>query len=288
MRVRLGLVAASLVAAGLPLVAGVSPVCAGEGARAALVVDTGEAAYRYCVALPTDEVSGIDVIELAGEQHGLSYRLGYGGEAVCMLAGVGAEGDDCFSEYPEFWGYWRGEGSGGWAWSSTGAGSTTVGDGDIEGWSWGSGDGPESHQAPPRTTYAAVCPAPAASADPGDDRSPRPARPDDTDDTDDTGGAGGAGDTGPGAAATPPVDRSDSVGIEGKRRSEGGPRPGRSPELRAPRGSPSSVAEPTAVVGPPAGDARPEPGSGLWVLLVAGAIAGAALYMGRRRKGAGS
>jgi hypothetical protein len=156
--------AAVLLASLFPASIELAPACAGESARAALVVDTGESVHRFCVVLSDAEVSGLELIELAGEQHGLSYRFGFGGDAVCMLAGVGPGGDDCFEDYPDFWGYWRGDGSGGWGWSSSGAGSTTVGDGDVEGWSWGSGSNGESHPPPPPTEFPSVCevaPAPA-------------------------------------------------------------------------------------------------------------------------------
>lgn len=145
--------AAALV---LPVVALPTVACAAEGPRAALVVDTGESVHRFCVALPDDQVSGLELITLAGEQHGLSYRFGYGGAAVCMLADVGTTADDCFERYPDFWGYWRG-GEGGWTWSSTGAGDTTVRDGDVEGWSWGSGSDGSSHPRPPETSFGSVC-----------------------------------------------------------------------------------------------------------------------------------
>lgn len=166
MRARLALCA--VVAAGTSFPVGfATPACAGEGGSAALVVDTGQAEYRYCVAIPDGDVSGIDVIELAGRQHGLTYRLGFGGKAVCMLAGVGAESDDCFEKYPEFWGYWRGNADGGWSWSSSGADSTTVEDGDVEGWSWGSGSDGSSHQQPPATQFSDVCAASSSGADRG-------------------------------------------------------------------------------------------------------------------------
>jgi hypothetical protein len=131
--------------------------CAGPNDRAALVVDTGAAVHTFCVVLPADSVSGLELIELASQQHGLTYELGFGGGAVCMLAGIGPTGGDCFEQYPEFWGYWRGTKAGEWMWSSTGAGSVTVTDGDVEGWSWGSGDGPDSHPAPPATVFTDVC-----------------------------------------------------------------------------------------------------------------------------------
>lgn len=168
---------ALLAGAVLPVAAPAVTACAAEeGPRAALVVDTGETVYRYCVALPDESVSGIDLIVAAGEQHGLTYRFGYGGNAVCMLADVGTTGDDCFEDYPNFWGYWRGDGDGGWTWSSSGAHATTVEDGGVEGWSWGPGDGPSSHQSPPATTYPSVCPVAASPGDGGGDTGPRSGR----------------------------------------------------------------------------------------------------------------
>lgn len=134
--------------------------CAASAQHAAIVVDTGDQELRFCVVLPPGTVTGIDLIELASDQHGLQYRLGYGGKGVCQLVGVGSEGEECFTDSPEFWGYWRGDGSGGWTWSSTGAGSVTVSPGDVQGWSYGTGRDPSTHQAPPSTTFASVCPAP--------------------------------------------------------------------------------------------------------------------------------
>ena len=116
-----------------------------------------------CVALPDPSVTGIELIELASEQHGLQYRLGYGGNVVCQLAGVGYGSDECLNDGPEFWGYWRGDGSGGWEWSSGGGNSTVVRDGDVEGWAWGAGTDGSSHPAPPETTFASVCGRPAGS-----------------------------------------------------------------------------------------------------------------------------
>jgi len=181
------------VAAAVLLVGGLFPLgaapaaCAAEGPHAALVVDTGAAdAFRYCVALPDASVTGIELIQLASEQHGLQYRLGYGGNVVCQLAGVGYESDECLKEGPEFWGYWRGDGSGGWDWSSSGGNATTVEDGDVEGWAWGTGNDGSSHPAPPATTFPSVCGRPAGAADRDlgtkGNRDRRAHRPDKTDD----------------------------------------------------------------------------------------------------------
>ncbi len=144
--------------------------CAGETRSAALVVDTGDGVTALCVELPSDSVSGTELIQLAGQQHGLQYRIESG--AVCQLSGTGPTDGDCFGDYPDFWGYWRGDGSGGWIWSSAGAASTTVEPGDVEGWSWGSGNDGSSHRRPPTTRYASVCGEPAAEPAPPDEPKP--------------------------------------------------------------------------------------------------------------------
>ena len=116
-------------------------------------------------------VTGIHLVQLAGSQFGLQYQLGFGGQAVCQLAGVGASGGDCFGSYPDFWGYWHGNGSGGWSWAGSGAGSASIGDGDMEGWVWGSGDSGTTHAAPPALGFDDVCkdstPSPTPPPSPG-------------------------------------------------------------------------------------------------------------------------
>jgi hypothetical protein len=171
LRAALGLVA--FVVALVPVVPAATPACAAEAPHAALVVSTGKDVLRYCVTLDQPSVSGLRLIELAHDQYGLSYRSD--GAAVCMLAGVGTSDGDCFGDYPDFWGYWRGDGSGGWKWAGSGAATTSVRDGQVEGWSWGSGDSGASHPRPPDTTLSSVChptqptasPAPARTSTPG-------------------------------------------------------------------------------------------------------------------------
>lgn len=179
MRSRLWLVAV-LLAGAAPQVFGATAACAGTDDRAALVVDTGESTFSFCVSLPDDSVSGLELIELANDQYGLQYRFGDGGQAVCMLANVGAEGDDCFGKYPDFWGFWRGNGSGGWTWSSVGAGSTLVRDGDIQGWSWGSGQDGSTHPQPPPTHHDDVCKPIAAPPKERDEAAPPKQQPEDS------------------------------------------------------------------------------------------------------------
>ncbi len=149
---------AMLIGVALPVASAPGVACASEAyPTAALVVDNGKRVLTMCVALDDESVSGLHLIELAGAQHGLSYGFGMGGLAVCRLDGVGPAGDDCFADYPEYWGYWHGDGKGGWAWASTGAGGYQVSDGDVEGWVWGEGDTGQSHEAPPPLAHDDVC-----------------------------------------------------------------------------------------------------------------------------------
>ena len=169
---RRGLVAATLIigsalgGVSVPAVLGGAPACAAEtGPHAGLVVVTSGGTSTFCVALDATEVSGLHLIELAHDQDGLSYSFGFGGQAVCQLDGVGPSGGDCFADYPDFWGYWHGDGSGGWTWASSGAASARIGDGDLDGWVWGTGDTPATHGAPPTLTIGDVC-TPSPSPDP--------------------------------------------------------------------------------------------------------------------------
>jgi LPXTG-motif cell wall-anchored protein len=143
--------------------------CATDRPHVALVVDTGARTTTYCVGLDAASVNGLHVIQLAAAQYGLTYRLGFGGQAVCQLNGVGSSSGDCFGAYPDFWGYWHGDGHGGWIWAGSGAGSSTIGDGAVEGWSWGQGDSGATHPAPPHQRFSDVCdtsPSPAPSPSP--------------------------------------------------------------------------------------------------------------------------
>ena len=265
---------ALLAGAVAPVAGPVAAACAGEGGRAALVVDTGSAVTTYCVALPDDSVTGIELVELAGEQHGLDYSLGFGGEAVCRLEGVGPEGDDCFGEYPEFWGYWHGNGSGGWTWAGTGAGSASIEDGDVDGWSWGAGDNGSNHQAPPATEHDDVC---IPVAGPGKKREPAreghsvrptaPPRP-----------VASAAPSGAPEIAETPRRKPPRSGNPRKNR---GPSPRRTarPAIGLPSPEPSTVAAEAAA----GEDDGGPPVTGLVGLLAAAGLAGAVWTTSRRR-----
>jgi hypothetical protein len=261
------LIGAALTPATLPAVTRAAPACAAAvGPHAALVVETGSRDLRLCVALDAPSVSGTHLIELAGEQQHLVYAFGSGGEAVCRLAGVGPQGDDCFADYPDFWGYWRGDegGQSGWTWSSTGAASTTVGDGDLEGWVWGSGDTGSTHARPPTLTIADVCTPPAT---------PSPPAPT------------------PGATSTHAA--SPSTATSGSSTSTRTPAPSRPPSgPRSARPDPGATPTPTPSVLIAAADQGPAgssggPGPGLALALVIGAAFAAGGWLrirGARRR----
>lgn len=269
----------------LPVVALPTEACAAGGPHAALVVDTGEAVHNYCVALPDEEVSGLELITLAGEQHGLTYRFGYGGGAVCMLADVGTTSDDCFERYPDFWGYWRGS-EGGWTWSSTGAGNTRVGDGDVEGWSWGSGSDGSSHPRPPQTDFSSVCPVaeePSEQAAPPKGPRERP------------NARQGSNSTTAAPSSAPPAVASTAE-EEGRRERSRPPartkkKEGDHPKAggRPDRARATPTASPDAVLASdPGTPRRPEtslPALGVLALGLAGALGAAGFVIARRRRG---
>jgi hypothetical protein len=296
MRFRSWLLGAALLLGAVPVALAPQAACAAEGPHAALVVDTGTggSAYRFCVALDAPEVSGTELIELASEQYGLSYRLGYGGNAVCELAGVGSETDDCFDRYPDFWGYWHGDESGDWTWASSGPASTSVHDGDIEGWSWGRGNDAASHPPPPTVTFKAVCgyaPAPpdrdvgdgGSKPDPDDKEEAAPSSPGDAK-------GDGASETGGSTAPTEPdVAAAEDGGDDGDWNAAHQKKGLRhevalpnSPKKALPDVSPS----PSAAAALPASARMDESGpplAGLVGLAIAAAFMGAAVVFVRRR-----
>jgi len=258
------LIGAALTPVTLPAVTGAAPACAAAtGPHAALVIETGTHDLRLCVALDAPTVSGIHLIELAGEQQHLSYGFGSGGQAVCRLAGVGPQGDDCFGDYPDFWGYWRGDGHGGWTWSSMGAASTTVADGDLDGWVWGSGDTGSTHARPPSVTVTAVCIPPSPSP------SPTP--------------AASAKTKAPSPAATRPATAAASASAWPSH----APRSAtRSPHATtsSPADAPSSILVAAADQDPPPASGGPGPGL-LLALAIGAALAGGGWLRMRSRRG---
>lgn len=261
------IVAVLLAGGAWPLAGPAGPVCAAEEPRAGLVVDTGARVLTFCVRLDAREVTGLHLIELAAEQHGLTYGFGLGGAAVCRLAGVGSEGSDCFGEYPSFWGYWHGDGVGGWSWASAGAGSHRLEDGDVDGWVWGEGDTPATHEHPPATAFDDLCRS--AAPEPTPTRSPSEPAPSPPAGSGDGGGTDGATGT---SSGTQPVGPSDG----GATSSPGSTGPEGTSSPPTPRSATSVVTTSLEAAGAGSSPGGGGPPAGL---LIAGAL-GAALVVG--------
>ena len=168
-----GLLGACWLVAPVPLA---GSACAEEKPHAVLVVDRGNEGgplEPLCVVLRAEQVSGKRFLQLASNQYDLQVRFTQysEGTAVCEIANVGNEGNDCLEGAETYWGYWRGNGSGGWESSSEGVDDTIVENGDVEGWSWGRG-----RNEPPSTTFEDGCAAVLAEPEPEPTPSPSPSR----------------------------------------------------------------------------------------------------------------
>ena len=271
-----------------PAVAGAGAACAAEAAgtpHAALVVDNGSRTTTYCVALDGATVSGLHLIQLAAAQYGLQYRLGFGGQAVCQLDGIGPDGGDCFADYPDFWGYWHGDGHGGWGWAGSGAATASIGDGDMEGWTWGPGDTSATHRAPPSLAFDAVCTA-APSPSPSPSSSPPPGGGGGGSGGGSGGGAGGGAGSGSGsgggATVTPTgVPTASSAAHASPHASHSGtptPTTTRTAEPDVVRASPVSTLAAATTTG------GGGPGTGALIALIAALALGAAGWFTLRRR----
>lgn len=278
----LGLALGILLGSSVPALAPADAAAAtADGPRAALVVDVGPRTTAYCVSLDGTTVSGAHLIELASEQFGLSYGLGFGGRAVCMLDGVGPSGGDCFGAYPDYWGYFHGTGDGGWIWASGSTADYRVDAGAVEGWAWGSGDDGSTHPAPPPATIDDVCdPAlPASSPSPVPSPSPRPAP---------SPSASGGGSEGAGVAGSDPAMRSSPTSG-----TSASPRPRRSAGPVPPAGPSTAAAAPDSsppgVVRAAAADPLPPGGPPFAGVVAIGVVAllGAGGWLMLRRRGRG-
>jgi hypothetical protein len=271
-----------LIAGAWPLVAGTEPVCATTGPQAALVIDDGSATVELCIALDAAAVSGTHLIELAHAQHDLTYALGFGEQAVCMLNGVGPTGGDCFAEYPDYWGYWHGDGHGGWTWGSSGAATFEVRDGAIEGWAFGSGDSGSTHAQPPAITTDDVCggtshPPVTATPTPNPEANGNGQVGGDT--PSDEGGVGGTGEEPGGGSTGTPTDQ-PRFGPSGASPDGHGPRAGvpRLPGGGPPGSTPVSASPDGGDVRAAASggdDGRAGPPAGMFVAIAVGALLGA-------------
>lgn len=114
--------------------------------RAAIVVGEDE----RCVAFDEPEITGIELLQRADLD--VVVDTSARGSAVCRIGSTGCSRDDCFCDFPEFWGYWTRD-AGDWEFSQVGAAERKVVDGSIDGWSYGK----DGEPAPRDRTFEQVC-----------------------------------------------------------------------------------------------------------------------------------
>jgi len=164
-------------------------VRADEPSRAGLVVVYApDDVHTACVTFDAAEVSGLELLRLAGLDVIQEGTAGVG-DTVCKIDAVGCDfpGEHCFCQCLgtpcTFWSYWYWQ-DGDWVFSPRGASLRRVGDGALEAWVWGDGQTP-----PPAIDLASICSAPAQlSAPASQDGYPAP------EPTTDTGGYPGPDD----------------------------------------------------------------------------------------------
>ena len=128
--------------------------------RAAIIVraESGDVT-QMCVSFEEAEITGAELLERSGIEY--VQDANSLGTAVCSIEGDGCSADDCFCDYPTFWGYWTREDTADrWEFSNNGASDRTVRNGTLDGWSWGRDGKPP----PPRLAFDEVCAADAAPA----------------------------------------------------------------------------------------------------------------------------
>jgi hypothetical protein len=167
---RTALVAAVFVV----LVAALQPTHDAIGAakhKAGVVVRHGDGTVdKMCVFFDEPTISGLDLLDRSGASY-VEEKSALG-SAICKLDGEGCgyPSEDCFCEYPNFWGYWvRDPDVSKWEFASTGAADHDVRDGSVDGWSWGKDGKP----APPKVAFDEVCPA-SANVESASPALPRP------------------------------------------------------------------------------------------------------------------
>jgi hypothetical protein len=141
------------------MTASIGSVLAQSPNRAAIIVraENGDVT-QMCVAFDEPEITGAELLERSGIEN--VQDANSLGTAVCSIEGEGCGADDCFCDYPVFWGYWtRDETSDRWRFSNNGSSDRTVRDGTLDGWSWGRDGKPP----PPALAFEKVCAAGAPS-----------------------------------------------------------------------------------------------------------------------------
>jgi hypothetical protein len=148
------LVVAAFVALVFALQPGHDAVGASKNKAGIVVRNADGTTDEMCVLFDEPSISGLDLLNRSGTSH-VAERSAIG-SAICKIGdgGCNSPSEDCFCEYPRFWGYWiREPGEAKFAFASAGAADHEVRDGSVDGWSWGKDGKP----APPDVPFSDVC-----------------------------------------------------------------------------------------------------------------------------------
>jgi hypothetical protein len=122
------------------------------GGEAGLIIRSGDEVDQMCVAFEGDETTGAELLIESGIEY--VEEEGSLGTAICSIEGEGCGRDDCFCDYPRFWGYWtKDDDTEEWRFSDVGAADRVVRSGTLDGWSFGKDGKPP----PPDIAFADVC-----------------------------------------------------------------------------------------------------------------------------------
>jgi hypothetical protein len=151
---------ATLSTSAVPVAAQGAVAGDGDAPHAGLVVAFGDGRVaERCIALPADEVTGLELLEASGLE--LRLERSAMGAMVCAIDTVGCLDDtDCWcecgsAEVCRYWAYAKIE-DGEWKYSDVGASDRVVEAGEVDGWAWGSGSA-EAGSEPPVRTFEEIC-----------------------------------------------------------------------------------------------------------------------------------
>jgi hypothetical protein len=156
-----GMMVCGLMVCGLADRAGADAISVGSGTNTATVYVGFKdgAMYEFDVSFdaPAGETfTGLDLIDLVGDETPLSIAYGYGGGYVDGMS-YEDHGNSGYGGGDDWWHYWVAEeGDTGWTAPGYGAGDRVVSDGSMDGWIYGSAHTPPAIPEPATMALLAV------------------------------------------------------------------------------------------------------------------------------------
>jgi hypothetical protein len=132
-----------------------------------LIQGQGGQTSTYCVSLPPDKTTGLDVLRAANLD--LNVQAGSLGAAVCRLQKLGCSypAEPCFCQCQgsacNYWVYFALDATGQWTYSAQGAGLRKLKNGDVDGWLWSESTGQTPAGSLPATSFETICTAPTST-----------------------------------------------------------------------------------------------------------------------------